>query len=82
MRRGGDNEEALDEGEGTDDSNETAARYADGRGHRGMAWDGAWEEKFGEVKPIWPAEEFLRELAVFAEKHTKWDAAKALMKKG
>jgi len=43
------------------------------------AWGVNWEDKLGEMLPPWPAEEFLRELARFAERNKAWDVAKALM---
>jgi len=43
------------------------------------AWGVNWEDKLGEMLPPWPAEEFLRELARFAERNRAWDAAKTLM---
>jgi len=45
------------------------------------AWGVNWEDKLGEVLPLWPAEEFLQELARFAERNRAWDAAKTLMEK-
>ena len=36
------------------------------------AWGEDWGEKMGDLMPSWPAAEFLRHLAVYAEKHT-WE---------
>ena len=43
------------------------------------AWGNDWEEKLGEMLPPWLAEEFLRELARFAERNKTWVEAKVLM---
>jgi len=42
-------------------------------------WGESWEDKVGKLMPPWPAEEFLRELAVFSEKHRDWDTAEPIL---
>ncbi|KAF8431550.1 hypothetical protein BGX38DRAFT_1277252 [Terfezia claveryi] len=42
-------------------------------------WGMQWEDQVGDLIPPWPAEEFLRELAVFSEKHVDWAAAKLIL---
>ncbi|RPB20340.1 hypothetical protein L211DRAFT_852373 [Terfezia boudieri ATCC MYA-4762] len=42
-------------------------------------WGAVWEDQVGDLMPPWPAEEFLRELAVFSEKNMDWAAAKVIL---
>ncbi|KAF8457022.1 hypothetical protein BGX38DRAFT_1266258 [Terfezia claveryi] len=42
-------------------------------------WGAQWEDQVGDLMPPWPAEEFLRELAMFSEKHVDWAAAKLIL---
>ena len=42
------------------------------------AWGWDWEEEMGRLLPKWPAETFLRELAVFAEQ-TPWEEAEPFL---
>ncbi|KAF8426529.1 hypothetical protein BGX38DRAFT_1278928 [Terfezia claveryi] len=42
-------------------------------------WGAQWEDQVGDLMPPWPAEEFLRELAVFSEKQVDWAAAKLIL---
>ena len=50
----------------------TERRKAETRRRLVKAWGEDWEEKMGDLMPSWPAAEFLRHLAVYAEKHT-WE---------
>jgi len=43
------------------------------------SWGEGWEDLVGDLIPPWPAEEFLRSLAVFSETHTEWAAAEELL---
>ena len=47
----------------------TEQRKAKARGRLEVAWGRKWEEKLGRMMPHWPAEGFMRELAVFAERN-------------
>jgi len=38
-----------------------------------------WEDLVGDLMPSWPAEAFLRGLAVFSEKHANWAKAKNIL---
>lgn len=45
------------------------------------SWGEGWEDLVGDLMPPWPAEEFLRSLAVFSENHAEWAAAEELLEK-
>jgi len=45
------------------------------------SWGEGWEDLVGDLMPPWPAEEFLKSLAVFSENHAKWAAAEELLEK-
>jgi len=45
------------------------------------SWGEGWEDLVGDLKPPWPAEEFIRSLAVFLENHREWAAAEELLEK-
>ncbi|KAF8426116.1 hypothetical protein BGX38DRAFT_1147136 [Terfezia claveryi] len=55
-------------------------RKANAVGRLVEAWSDNWEEDLGDLIPYWAAEEFLRALAIFAEKNKNIEAAKVLMK--
>ncbi|KAF8449603.1 hypothetical protein BGX38DRAFT_1269921 [Terfezia claveryi] len=55
-------------------------RKANAVGRLVEAWSDNWEEDLGDLMPPWAAEEFLRALAIFAEKNKNIEAAKVLMK--
>jgi len=43
------------------------------------SWGEGWEDLVGDLMPPWPAEEFLRSLAVFSENHVEWAAVEELL---
>jgi len=45
------------------------------------SWGKGWEDLVGDLMPPWPAEEFLRNLAVCSENHAEWAAAEELLEK-
>jgi len=45
------------------------------------AWGESWEDLVEDLKPPWPAEEFLKSLAVFSKNHAEWAAAEELLEK-
>jgi len=45
------------------------------------SWGVGWEDLVGDLMPPWPAEEFLRSLAVFSENHAEWAGAEELLEK-
>jgi len=45
------------------------------------SWCEGWDYLVGDLMPPWPAEEFLRSLAVFSENHVEWAAAEELLEK-
>ncbi|KAF8440633.1 hypothetical protein BGX38DRAFT_1272972 [Terfezia claveryi] len=55
-------------------------RKANAVGRLVEAWSDNWEEDLSDLMPPWAAEEFLRALAIFAEKNKNIQAAKVLMK--
>jgi len=48
---------------------ETEKRKARAKERLEATWGENWEDEVGDLMPPWPAEEFLRGLAVFSEKH-------------
>ena len=59
---------------------ELEQRKARSKNRLEATWGKEWENLLGDLMPPWPAEEFLRELAVFSENHTEWDAAECILK--
>src|SRR5258706_8323853 len=58
---------------------ESERRKASSKDRVEATWGQEWENLLGGLMPPWPAEEFLRELAVFSENHTEWEAAKLIL---
>jgi len=58
---------------------ETEKRKARAKERLEATWGENWEDEVGDLMPIWPAEEFLRGLAVFSEKHVDWAVAKTIL---
>lgn len=52
----------------------TERRKAETRRRLVAAWGDNWEENMGNMMPSWPAAEFLRHLAVYAETHS-WESS-------
>ena len=61
-------------------SEKSERRKARARERLENAWGRRWEAKLGELMPPWPAEGFMRELAVFAESNPKLNDAIVTMK--
>jgi len=58
---------------------ETEKRKARAKERLKATWGENWEEEVGDLMPPWPAEEFLRRLAVFSEKQVDWAVAKTIL---
>jgi len=58
---------------------ETEKRKARAKKRLEATWGENWEDEVGDLMPPWPAEEFLRGLAVFSEKHVDWAVAKTIL---
>jgi len=58
---------------------ETEKRKARAKERLEATWGENWEDELGDLMPPWPAEEFLRGLAVFSEKHVDWAVAKTIL---
>jgi len=43
------------------------------------SWGEGWEDLVGDLMPLWPAEDFLKSLAVFSENYTEWAVAEELL---
>ena len=61
-------------------SEKSERRKAKARERLENAWGRRWEAKLGDLMPPWPAEGFMRELAVFAESNGELNVAKVTMK--
>ena len=57
----------------------TETRKAKAKERIEATWGEDWEDMVGDLMLPWPAEEFLRGLAVFSEKHTNWAEAKNIL---
>ena len=60
---------------------ESEGRKSKEKDRLGASWSEGQEDLVGDLMPLWPAEEFLRSLVVFSEKHAKWAAAEKLLGK-
>ena len=58
----------------------TETRKAKAKERLEATWGEDWEDLVGDLMPPWPAEEFLRGLAVFSEKHANWAEAKNILR--
>jgi hypothetical protein len=58
---------------------ESEKRKTKARERLEATWGEDWEDSVGDLMPPWPAEEFLRCLAVFSEKNTDWSTAEVLL---
>jgi hypothetical protein len=58
---------------------ESEKRKTKARERLEATWGEDWEDSVGDLMPPWPAEEFLRCLAVFSEANTNWSAAEVIL---
>jgi len=58
---------------------ETEKRKAKAKERLEATWGEDWEDAVGDLMPPWPAEEFLRGLAVFSERYADWAVTKNIL---